>query len=194
MNGNGTAIDAPKAQRPVRLRTQFEKYRCWKSLPAPWRGRQRVRRADEKGRTIRRLETEEQFREKLAALGVVDPTIVDIALCKTQADFGRKFGVKKEHTMSRWNRRLEGEGHFNDTITRFRSLTPTVLNALAIGAIRNQRAAEIKLFLQVVEGWKETTRIEQEHEFVVEFSDIDAGEAPIKVNGEHTEIDGNGET
>ncbi len=109
----------------------FETYAMWKSLPSYLRG---------------------QPRQVLEKFGIDEEIALDLLEVKTQAEFAKRFGVKDPATLTDWNKRLERDGTISRIHDWARKLTPNVIFALYRNASKTGKAAEVKAWLEIVEG------------------------------------------
>ncbi len=109
----------------------FESYAMWKSLPSFLRG---------------------QPRQILEKFGVDEEIVISLLEIKTQAEFARRFNIKDPATLTDWNKRLEKEGSISRIHEWARKLTPNVIFALYRNASKQGKAAEVKAWLEIVEG------------------------------------------
>lgn len=93
----------------------------------------------------------------LRALGIIEPDAVELCGIRSQSEFASKFGIA-EPTLSRWKRDLERDGSdLKDFGFQMQRLTKNVLGALYRKAMADADAPRVKLWLQVVEGWSESS-------------------------------------
>ena len=109
----------------------FESCALWKSLPSFLRG---------------------QPRPVLQKFGIDDEIALELLDIKTQAEFARRFGIKDPATLTDWNKRLEKDGSIRRIHDWARKLTPNVIFALYRNASKNGKAAEVRTWLEIVEG------------------------------------------
>ena len=109
----------------------FESYAIWKALPSFLRG---------------------QPRQVLEKLGIDEDIVISLLEIKTQADFAKRFGIKDPATLTDWNKRLEKEGTLSRVHEWARKLTPNIIVALYRTASKTGKAAEVKAWLEIVEG------------------------------------------
>lgn len=116
--------------RGVYKTQDFESYAIWKSLPSFLRG---------------------QPRQALEKLGVDSEIALSLLEIRTQTEFAERFGIKDLTTLSDWNKKLEKDG-----ISRIhdwaRKLTPNVIWALYRNVSKQGRAAEVKMWMEIIEG------------------------------------------
>lgn len=110
---------------------EYESYATWKSLPSFLRG---------------------QPRQVLEKLGIDEDIAISLLEIRTQAEFAKRFGIKDPATLTDWNKRLEKEGLLPRVHEWARKLTPNVIGALYRNVSKNGKAAEVKTWLEIVEG------------------------------------------
>jgi hypothetical protein len=121
----------PTIKRNVYRTQDFETYAMWKSLPSFLRG---------------------QSRQVLEKFGIDEDVAIELLEIKTQAEFARRFGIKDPSTLTDWNKRLEEDGTIGRIHQWARKLTPNVIFALYRTASKTGKAAEVKAWLELVEG------------------------------------------
>jgi hypothetical protein len=109
----------------------FEAYAMWKSLPAFLRG---------------------QPRQVLEKLGIDEEIALSLLEIKTQTEFAERYGIGDLSTLSDWNKRLKKEGLIPKIHEWARRLTPNVIWALYRNASKNGKAADVKAWMEMVEG------------------------------------------
>ena len=113
-------------------RTQdFDAYVLWKSLPAFLRG---------------------QPRQALEKLGMNEDIVLSLLEIRTQTEFAKHYDIKDLTTLTDWNKRIEQEGMIPKMHTWARKLTPNVLWALYRTASKHGKAADVKAWVEIVEG------------------------------------------
>ncbi len=115
----------------VRKTQDFETYAMWKALPSFLRG---------------------QPRQALEKLGLDEDITLSLLEIRSQAEFAKRFDIKDPATLTDWNKRLMQEGLIPRMHEWARKLTPNVIWALYRTATKQGRAAEVKAWLEVVEG------------------------------------------
>jgi hypothetical protein len=120
------------AARPPYKKREFESYVLWLSMPSVLRG---------------------QPRHVLERMGIDDEVAVSLLDIRSQAEFARHFGIKDPGTLSDWNRRIEAEGGLMRHIRTWAGrLTPNVVSALYRETTKTGRAAEVRAWMDIVEG------------------------------------------
>ncbi len=109
----------------------FESYAVWKSLPSFLRG---------------------QPRQVLEKYGIDEEVMLSLLEIKTQTEFAKRFAIKDLATLTDWNKKLEKEGLLSHIHTWARKLTPNVISALYRNVSKNGKAAEVKAWMEIVEG------------------------------------------
>lgn len=116
----------------VYKKQEFESYVIWRSLPAVFRG---------------------QPKHIIEKLGIDDELVMSLLEIKNQTEFAKKFGIKDLGTLSEWNKRIEKSGGLMKSIHIWaKQLTPNVVSALYREATKTGRAAEVKTWMEIVEG------------------------------------------
>lgn len=138
----------------------FEMYILWKSLP-----------------TILR----EKPADYIIKLGFTDPIVIELLNIRNQTEFAEKFKIKELDTLTNWNKRdglIERVREVRKDWAR--KLTGNVLTGLYKRAVSQGSAAEVKLWYQIVEEWKEDLKISPSGTIGLKF--IDAEEYVKKKN------------
>ena len=109
----------------------FESYALWKALPSFLRG---------------------QPRQVLEKFGINEEVAISLLEIKTQTEFAKRFNIKDLATLTDWNKKLEDEKIIPQIHKWARKLTPNVIFALYRTATKQGKAAEVKAWLEIVEG------------------------------------------
>ena len=109
----------------------FESYAMWKALPSFLRG---------------------QPRQVLEKFGINEEVAISLLEIKTQTEFAKRFNIKDLATLTDWNKKLEDEKIIPQIHKWARKLTPNVIFALYRTATKQGKAAEVKAWLEIVEG------------------------------------------
>jgi len=125
--------DADRPKTPsVYKKQEFESYVLWRSMPSILRG---------------------QPRHIIEKLGIDDEMAMSLLDIKNQTDFAKKFGIKDLGTLSAWNKKIDEDGGLMKNISLWaKRLTPNVISALYREATKTGKAAEVKAWMEVVEG------------------------------------------
>ena len=116
----------------VYKKREFESYVLWRSMPSILRG---------------------QPRHVIEKLGIDDELAMSLLDIKNQTEFAERFGIKDLGTLSEWNKKIEESGGLMKTIHLWaKRLTPNVVSALYREATKTGRAAEVKAWMEIVEG------------------------------------------
>lgn len=116
----------------VYKKREFESYILWRSMPSILRG---------------------QPRHVIERLGIDDELAMSLLDIKNQTEFAERFGIKDLGTLSEWNRKIEEAGGLMKSIHLWaKRLTPNVVSALYREATKTGRAAEVKAWMEIVEG------------------------------------------
>jgi len=84
-------------------------------------------------------------------LGIDQKTYRLLYSIKTQTGFAKRFGIKDLGTLTDWNKKIEEEGLVLENYIWAKELTPNILYALYLKAIKHGRAAEAKVWFKYVE-------------------------------------------
>ncbi len=116
----------------VYKKQEFESYVLWRSMPSILRG--------QPGHVIERL-------------GIDDELAISLLSIKNQTEFAQRFGIKDLGTLTEWNKKIEANGGLMKNIHLWaKRLTPNVVSALYREATKTGRAAEVKAWMEIVEG------------------------------------------
>lgn len=116
----------------VYKKQEFESYVLWRSMPSILRG---------------------QPRHVIEKLGVDDELAMSLLEIKNQTEFAKRFGIKDLGTLTEWNKRInENGGLMKDIVGWAKKLTPNVISALYRETTKNGRAAEVKAWMEIIEG------------------------------------------
>jgi len=116
----------------VYKKQEFESYVLWRSMPSILRG---------------------QPRHVIEKLGIDDELAMSLLDIKNQTEFAKHFGIKDLGTLTEWNKRInENGGLMKDIVCWAKKLTPNVISALYREATKSGRAAEIKAWMEIIEG------------------------------------------
>ncbi len=124
--------DEPLKSSSVYKKQEFEAYVLWRAMPSILRG---------------------QPRHVMEKLGIDDELAMSLLDIRNQTEFARRFGIKDLGTLTEWNKRIEEMGGLMKSITSWaRKLTPNVVSALYREVTKNGRAAEVKAWMEIIEG------------------------------------------
>jgi hypothetical protein len=116
----------------VYKKQEFESYVLWRSMPSILRG---------------------QPRHVIEKLGIDDEVAMSLLDIKNQTEFAKRFGIKDLGTLSAWNKKIEQDGGLMKNIMVWaKKLTPNVVSALYREATKTGKAAEVRAWMEVVEG------------------------------------------
>jgi hypothetical protein len=116
----------------VYKKQEYDSYLMWLSMPAILRG---------------------QPRHVIEKFGIDDELAISLLEIKSQKEFAKKFGIKDLGTLSGWNKRIENQGGLlKFSASWAKRLSPNVLSALYREATKTGKAAEVKLWFEIVEG------------------------------------------
>ena len=119
-------------RQTVYKKQEFESYVLWRSMPSILRG---------------------QPRHVIEKLGIDEEIAMTLLEIKNQTEFARHFGIKDLGTLTEWNKRIEASGGLmKDIVSWAKKLTPNVISALYRETTKNGRAAEVKAWMEIVEG------------------------------------------
>ncbi len=129
MDSPGT--DPPLALTVYKMR-EFECYVLWRSMPPIFRG---------------------QPKHVLEKMGIDDEIAISLLEIKNQTEFAKRFGIKDLGTLSDWNKKIDERGLILQSINAWaRKLTPNVIAALYRETTKTGKAAEVKVWMEIVEG------------------------------------------
>lgn len=126
--------EEPGSSKPTTVykKQEFESYVLWRAMPSILRG---------------------QPRHIIEKLGIDDEIAMSLLDIKNQTEFARRFGIKDLGTLTEWNKRIEEMGGLLKNINGWaRKLTPNVVSALYREATKTGKAAEVKAWMEIVEG------------------------------------------
>ncbi len=116
----------------VYKKREFESYVLWRSMPSILRG---------------------QPRHVIEKLGIDDELAMSLLDIKNQTEFAERFGIKDLGTLSEWNKKIDEAGGLLKSIHLWaKRLTPNVVSALYREATKTGRAAEVRAWMEIVEG------------------------------------------
>jgi len=116
----------------VYKKQEFESYVLWRSMPSILRG---------------------QPRHVVEKLGIDDELAMSLLDIKNQTEFAKRFDIKDLGTLTEWNKRIEKSGGLMKSIHCWaKKLTPNVVSALYREATKTGRAAEVKAWMEIIEG------------------------------------------
>ena len=116
----------------VYKRQEFESYVLWRSMQSILRG---------------------QPRHVIEKLGIDDELAMSLLDIKNQTEFAKRFGIKDLGTLTEWNKKInENGGLMKDIVNWAKKLTPNVISALYRETTKKGRAAEVKAWMEIVEG------------------------------------------
>jgi len=116
----------------VYKKREFESYVLWRSMPSILRG---------------------QPRHVIERLGIDDELAMSLLDIKNQTEFAERFGIKDLGTLSEWNKKIDESGGLLKSIHLWaKRLTPNVVSALYREATKTGRAAEVRAWMEIVEG------------------------------------------
>lgn len=97
-------------------------------------------------------------------LGITDPITLELLAIKNNAQFAETFGCGT-HTLSRWRKEVEGGDDYAENVRKvFKPLTRNLVASLYRKAIEEGDAARFKIYMQVIEGWREQLGLEHSGE------------------------------
>jgi hypothetical protein len=131
---------------------EFNKYKVWKAIPSLLRNPPVDKYTKQRPHP----------REFAIAMGIEDEETLELIDIPTQKAFGERFGVHPD-TLSDWNRSADVSNSMEQVRAWATHLTKNVVLALYNNAIRKGNMMEVKLWLQVVEGWEEKQKVEHEY-------------------------------
>lgn len=151
---------------------EFNKYKVWRAIPSLLRNPP----MDKISRT------RPEPRDFAIAMGIEDEETLELVDIPTQKAFGERFNVHPD-TLTDWNRTVAVVSSMEQVRNWATHLTKNVVLALYNNAIRKGNMLEVKLWLQVVEGWEEKQKVEHEYLGVASVQyEIVKVEKPIEEN------------
>lgn len=141
------------------LKDIYEKYCLWKSLPSVFKFPPRDKKTGI-------APSQKEFCEMI---GVDSNEILELVEMKYQKDFAQKYGIS-EDTLSLWNKTIGVRDSLDDVRKWARGLTKNVVASLYNTAVRKGSSFEVKLFMQLVEGWEEKQKVEHDYKGVTTFT------------------------
>ena len=90
--------------------------------------------------------------QMLEKFGIDEEVAIGLLEIKTQTEFAKRFNIKDLATLTDWNKKLENEKIIPQIHKWARKLTPNVIFALYRTATKHGKAAEVKAWLEIVEG------------------------------------------
>ncbi len=116
----------------VYKKQEFESYVLWRSMPSILRG---------------------QPKHVIEKFGIDDEIAISLLDIKNQTEFAKRFGIKDPGTLSAWNKKIDEDGGLMKSISYWaKKLTPNVISALYREATKSGKAAEVKAWVEIVEG------------------------------------------
>lgn len=125
---------------------EYRLFQIWKALPLSFKSPREITGIDTIAQTKAQFENEEL--KSLIGIG-------------TQKEFAARFKVE-ESTLSDWNQHPVPDEFKVDWTVWAKDLTKEVMMALANRAMLEGKASEVKLFMQLVDGYVEKTSAEVE--------------------------------
>ena len=115
----------------VNKKQEFEAYATWRAMPSFLRG---------------------QHRSVLEKFSIDDELTISLLEIRNQTDFARRFGIKDLTTLTDWNKKIDEMGLMTWINGWARKLTPNVISALYKSITKDGKAAEVKAWMEIVEG------------------------------------------
>lgn len=128
---------------------EYNKYKVWKAIPS-------LLRNPPMDKITR---TRPDPREFAIAMGIEDEETLELIDIPTQKAFAVRFGLS-EDTLVDWNKTAGLQNTMEQVRAWATHLTKNVVLALYNNAIRKGNMMEVKLWLQVVEGWEEKQKVD----------------------------------
>jgi hypothetical protein len=151
---------------------EYNKYKVWKAIPSLL-----------KYPPVDKITRERpEPRDFAIAMGIEDDETLELVEIPTQKAFAQRFGLS-EDTLVDWNKTVGLQSSMEQVRNWATHLTKNVVLALYNNAIRKGNMLEVKLWLQVVEGWEEKQKVEHEYLGVASVQyEIVKVEKPIEEN------------
>ncbi len=116
----------------VYKKQEYEAYLMWRSMPSILRG---------------------QPRHVVEKFGIDDEVAMSLLEIRTQSEFAKRFGIKDLGTLTDWNKRIDEQGGLMQGVSRWaKKLTPNVVAALYREVTKTGKAAETRMWMEIVEG------------------------------------------
>ena len=94
-----------------------------------------------------------QPKHVIEKLGIDDELAMSLLDIRNQTEFAKRFGIKDLGTLTDWNKRIEESGGLLKNIHGWaKKLTPNVISALYREATKTGKAAEVRAWMEIVEG------------------------------------------
>lgn len=131
---------------------EYNKYKVWKAIPS-------LLRYPPMDKITKQRPNPRDF---AISMGIEDEETLELIDLPTQKSFAEKFGLHQD-TLVDWNKTLGLQSSMEQVRAWATHLTKNVVLALYNNAIRKGNQMEVKLWLQVVEGWEEKQKVEHEY-------------------------------
>lgn len=93
-------------------------------------------------------------------LGITDPVTLEVLAIKSMTDFAEIFKCSV-NSLTRWRREVENDdNYFTEVKRQFKPLTRNLVAALYRKAIEEGDAQRFKVYMQIIEGWREQLGID----------------------------------
>lgn len=133
----------------------FQMYILWKALPAVFKAPPR----DKKSGMVMPIE------EFLEMMGVTDEKVITLSKIRWQQDFAKRFEISID-TLTDWNKEIAERDPLSDIRMWAAPLAKNVINSLYNNALRKGMSFEVKLFMQLINGWSEKSVVEHDYKGV----------------------------
>ena len=125
-------VDTHEPDLSVYKKQEFETYLMWRAMPSILRG---------------------QPRHVIEKFGIDDEIALSLLEIRTQSEFAKRFGIKDLGTLTDWNKRIDENGGLMRGVSRWaKKLTPNVVAALYREVTKTGKAAETRMWMEIVEG------------------------------------------
>lgn len=121
-------------------------------------------------------------REFAESMGIDDPEILELCELTNQRQFAERFACD-QGTLSDWKKKLKQRDVLADCREWGRALSRNMLTSLYNHAIRKGNPLNIKLWFQIMNGWKEESKVEMDYKGVTQFTVIHNGNGNKAVGG-----------
>lgn len=131
---------------------EYNKYKVWKAIPS-------LLRFPPMDKITKQRPNPRDF---AISMGIEDEETLELIDIPTQKAFAERFNLS-EDTLVDWNKTAGLQSSMEQVRNWATHLTKNVVLALYNNAIRKGNQMEVKLWLQVVEGWEEKQKVEHEY-------------------------------
>lgn len=131
---------------------EYNKYKVWKAIPSLLRNPPVDKYTKQRPHP----------RDFAIGMGIEDEETLELVDIPTQKAFAERFDLS-EDTLVDWNKTVGIQSSLEQVRNWATHLTKNVVLSLYNNAIRKGNMMEVKLWLQVVEGWEEKQKLEHNY-------------------------------